>query len=165
MKYAKAQRKAAVAVGFLIAFAFAIATSGETREEPSATDAPPVQPKGEPPPSELVVLDIQADIDGSDTVTITPEGAKWAHKHWDWPSNVSINGVEWDPQAQPELASTGKLSCLTKADLSTARVIERSGRDTVAVETMDGAVTVYFADSPNGADRYEVKIAFFQRSK
>jgi hypothetical protein len=102
-----------------------------------------------------IVLDIKANIDGSDVLHLSQNGANWEHRLFSWPTDVSVNGIAWDPASQPQLTKTG----LDDADFSTAKVLERSGRDLIAVETHADGLDIAFDDGPPGADVYEVKIA------
>jgi hypothetical protein len=102
-----------------------------------------------------IILDIKANIDGSDILHLTQSGAKWEHRGYQWPTDVSVNKISWDPSSQPELTKTG----LENADFSTAKVVGRMGRDIIAVETHTNGLDIAFDDGPAGADAYEVKIA------
>ncbi|HTW95585.1 MAG TPA: hypothetical protein VMD30_12360 [Tepidisphaeraceae bacterium] len=116
-----------------------------------------------PPPMKLFILDIKATIDGGDSLAITPNGATWTHKSWDWASDIQINGVAWDAKSQPEIGVTGPFAFLSGVDLSTAKVVEKSGRDTVVMESEDNGITIDFSDSPNGSAPYEIKIAMAEK--
>lgn len=112
-----------------------------------------------------IVLNIKAQIDGSDILRITPQGAVWAHRDWQWPTNITLNGITWDAQAHSvwsanDLAKIG----LAEADLTTGRVISRAGRDTVVMENTDNGIAVYFDDSPSGSAEYQMNIGFARRS-
>lgn len=90
---------------------------------------------------------------------ISPAGLQWSHKAWQVPSNVRINGRPWNLDSGTLSLADAGLS-LTPADFQhlTAQVITRSGRDTVAVETDPGRVSIFFADLPNGSDTYHVRV-------
>lgn len=104
------------------------------------------------------ILQIDATIDGSDVLVLSAQGAEWTHKHWGWAKDVMLNDVAWQPKDQPTLPSTGELQFLTTVDFSKAKVLDRQGRDTVAMEREDDRLTIYFADSPGGAGEYQIKI-------
>jgi hypothetical protein len=112
-----------------------------------------------------IALDIKAQIDGSDVLRIMPHGAVWTHGDWQWPTDITLNRVAWDAQAHPVWsgADLEKIG-LADADLTTAGVISRSGRDTVVMENTDDGIAVYFDDSPSGSAPYEIKIGFARRS-
>jgi RNA polymerase sigma factor (sigma-70 family) len=108
------------------------------------------------PSANSILFDLKATIAGSDVLTITHEGAKWRHVNADWPSDVAMNDQAWDVRAQPTLDNTG----LAGADLSSAEVIEHSGRDTVVMEKTGDGIVIYFGDAVGGAGQYEIKIRF-----
>ena len=45
-------------------------------------------------------------------------------------------------------------------NLATARIIHRKGRDLGTMWAEADALYIHFADNPNGADTYELEIAF-----
>ncbi|MFZ0829178.1 MAG: M56 family metallopeptidase [Verrucomicrobiia bacterium] len=111
--------------------------------------------------STVATLKIAAEIDGSDCVQITSEGAAWTHKSWGFPGNISVNGIPWDPRQRSFLVNAGATAFLPAGvDFSTARVISRKGRDLVTLRSDKEGVWVSFADNPNGSDHYEIEIAF-----
>jgi len=74
---------------------------------------------------------------------------------------VRANGEPWDPHAQSRIPYRGKLKFLAGVDVSSARVISRSGRGEITVEsTADGAARIHFNDGENGAADYSVQLAF-----
>ena len=106
-------------------------------------------------------LKIAGQIDGSDHVIITAEGAAWKHKTWRFPENISLNGVPWPDNKEHFFANSGDQQFLPAGvDFSTARVVNRKGRDLAAMWADPEAVHVWFADNPNGSDYYELEIAF-----
>lgn len=127
---------------------------------PSSATTQPVNPvapgDGAAEPVEYVV-DVVATIDGSDQVVLSADGIRWSHKHWGWPKGVQLNGHDWDPKRDPRLSSD-EYPLLRSMDFSKAKVLFRSGRDTVAVEREDDRLTIYFADSPGGAAVYEIRL-------
>jgi RNA polymerase sigma factor (sigma-70 family) len=108
-----------------------------------------------------IFLHVKATIDGGDVLTITPQGAEWRHMNMAWPSNVAINDQPWDVRGRPTLNNIG----LTDADLSSATVIERTGRDTVVMEKIDTGVAIYFGDALGGGSQYEIKLRFLHMKK
>lgn len=106
-------------------------------------------------------LKIAAEIDGSDCLRITAKEATWEHKHWGWPANVTLNAVAWSVQHTNVLTNEGTNQFLPSAvDFSTARIISRKGRDLATMWAGHDGLSVWFADSPNGSDAYELVIAF-----
>jgi hypothetical protein len=112
------------------------------------------------PATQPIVLDIKAIIDGSDVLTLSPKGALWSHQAYQWPTDISVNGIAWDAQTQPTLTGTG----LSDADLSTAKVLSHSGRDRVEMTTAPDGIAIHFDDSPPGSAPYEIKIGFNHRN-
>jgi hypothetical protein len=107
-----------------------------------------------------IVLDIKANIDGCDVLHLSQTGAKWEHRLFQWPSDVSVNGNAWDITAQPTLSKTG----LDDADFLSAKIVNRSGRDIIAMENSTRGLDIYFDDGPPGADAYEIQIAMNRKS-
>jgi hypothetical protein len=110
-------------------------------------------------PTAPILLDIKATIDGSDTLTLSQNGALWTHNTYQWPTDISINRIPWDAHTQPTLTATG----LATADLSTATVISHTGRDLVEMNKIPDGITINFNDSPPGAAPYEIQIRFDPR--
>jgi hypothetical protein len=107
------------------------------------------------------VLSVQAVVDGSDELYLDVSGAQWSHKHWGWPSQMSLNGVLWDPALSNQLPNSGDTAFLpANVDFSRAQINVLQGRDTVAMERDANSLVVYLADTPNGADTYSFEIAF-----
>jgi hypothetical protein len=107
-----------------------------------------------PATNQPIVLDIKATIDGSDILNLSPNGALWSHQTYQWPTDISVNGIAWDAHTQPILTSTG----LGGSNLTTAKVISHSGRDRVEMVTTPTGIAINFEDSPPGSAPYEIKI-------
>ncbi len=106
-------------------------------------------------------LKISAQIDGSERVKITTREASWEHKAYEYPANVSLNGVPWPVEQNSILKNEGTNTFLTSGvDFSTARIVGRKGRDLATMWAEADALWVCFADNPNGSDYYELEIAF-----
>jgi len=100
-------------------------------------------------------VDVDANVDGGDALTITASGSVWNHRSMQLPSDVRINQMPWDVAASPNRSDLG----LHGVNFSSAMVVERSGRDVVVMERTDSSLTIYFDDSPPGAAPYHIKIA------
>jgi len=102
------------------------------------------------------ILKITADVDGSGFFTFTPVSASYHHLNWQPPTNVSFDGEPWsDLNKTPAAwADYGR-----ELDLARAQIVERKGRDVIALEKTEGGFDLYLCDSPGGADQYEVSIA------
>jgi hypothetical protein len=108
-------------------------------------------------------LKIAAEIDGTDCLRITATEATWEHKHWGPPAKVSLNDMPWSLQQTNVRHNAGTNVFLPAGvDFSTARILSRKGRDLVTMWAEERALWVWFADSPNGDDHYELEIAFGQ---
>lgn len=129
-----------------------------TRSPGAATTQPAERDDRGGQDSKRVIVEVTATIDGSDELTLSADGAEWTHKNYGWPADIVINKAKWDPR-DGDLPSTGTLEFLKKVDFSRARVLEREGRDTVAMEPADDHITIYFDDAPIGADHYRIRIA------
>jgi hypothetical protein len=107
-----------------------------------------------------IMVDITADVDGSDVLKLMNWRATWTHKYFQIAQNVTIDGRPWDLKSQPTL----NVPELLGADMSSVKVLSRSGRDTLAVEGTANGITIYFADNPAGADTYRVRLGFNRQS-
>ncbi|MEZ0388912.1 MAG: hypothetical protein ACAI34_17695 [Verrucomicrobium sp.] len=117
--------------------------------------------KAKPRRSPRAALSIMARIDGSERIRITTAKAEWIHKYWEVPEKVSMNGVEWDPRTALSLENQGVTRFLPPdVDISTARLVQFAGRDTATLQQGDGYVEIVLADNPNGADDYNLTLAF-----
>jgi hypothetical protein len=107
------------------------------------------------------VFHFQGQIDGSDRIVITRNGAFWEHINWDWPGLVNVNGSQWNPAAKNFLTTTGAVSFLPpRYSLAEARLEIIQGRDIVAMERSKDALIVHLDDTPVGAAPYEFKVHF-----
>jgi hypothetical protein len=106
-------------------------------------------------------LKIAAAIDGSDTLKITRAAATWSHRAYSHPWDVSLNGIPWNVRQTNTLMNVGTNTfLLADVDFSSARIIHRKGRDLATMWAEPDALLIQFADNPNGADSYELEIAF-----
>jgi hypothetical protein len=106
-------------------------------------------------------LKIAAQIDGSDCLKITAQEATWQHNTYEYPANISLNGIPWPLEQTMVLKNEGQNRFLPPGiDFSTARIIQRKGRDLATMWAEADSLWVRFADNPNGSDAYELEIAF-----
>ncbi len=110
-----------------------------------------------------VTLEISATVDGSETVEVSPDGLKWKHTQYAWPSEVRVNGQTWDLQKSQTFASPEMLKLLQSVDFGSARSIDKKGRGVLAVEPQDNSLVVYFVDIDPGADHYTIKISLSEK--
>ena len=90
------------------------------------------KPTTKPGVNSGTMLEIHATVDGAEAIMISSAGLKWSHRDAAWATDVSINGADWDPQANDSLPSNESLTFLKKADFSKARGRKsrpRRGRD------------------------------------
>jgi hypothetical protein len=115
-------------------------------------------------PSKLYPLDLRivAVIDGSDELRITSTETRWTHVSWDHPTQVRMNGMEWNPKDAPVRYDVGIPQLLGKQveDLSKVRMKKIRGRGRVELRSGKDFVTVVFDDPDPGADTYEVILTF-----
>jgi hypothetical protein len=102
------------------------------------------------------LLHITANVDGSGRMIFTGRGARYENKNWSAPTDVTINGTAWE-----DLDKTPKQwkRFAKGLDLSRAWIVERHGRDVIALESTAKGFDLYLCDSPNGAADYSVTIA------
>jgi hypothetical protein len=111
--------------------------------------------------SPAATLKIAAQIDGSDSLKITAREAVWEHRAYSYPGAVSLNDIPWDVGQTNVLMNVGTNTFLPPGvDLSTARIVNRKGRDVGTMWAEADALWIQFADNPNGADVYELELSF-----
>jgi hypothetical protein len=106
------------------------------------------------------ILKITATIDGSDRFIFAGTSVRLEHKFWDPPTNVVFDGKPWTDFSQPP---AGWRHIATHLDLTKAHIVDRHGRDVIALEITRDGFDLYFDDSPNGADDYDVTISIPER--
>lgn len=112
------------------------------------------------PPVVQQSLRIRADIDGSDRLVIDKSGIWWEHRHWQWPKEVVLGDVHWNPRKTPTLDYSTVLS--GPVDFSSAQISINQARDMVVLQRSNDRIVVDFADSPLGRADYDVTIHFGQ---
>ena len=111
--------------------------------------------------SPAATLKITAAIDGSDTLKITTREATWEHHTYSQPWDIRLNDVSWNVCQTNILMNAGTNTFLPPGvNLSTAHILHRNGRDLVTLWAEAETLWINFADNPNGADTYELEIAF-----
>jgi hypothetical protein len=106
--------------------------------------------------AEAKILKITAQVDGSGVFEFTPFSAQYHHLNWQPPVQVTIDGEPWFNLDQSPASWADNAP---KLDLSRAQIVERKGRDVIALERTEAGFNLYLDDSPGGDDRYEVTIA------
>jgi len=102
------------------------------------------------------ILKISAQVDGSGLIEFTPLSVRYHHLNWQPPVEVTFDGEPWQDldQTPASWSDSGR-----QLDLARAQILERKGRDVIALERTEAGFDLYLDDSPNGADQYEVTIA------
>ena len=104
---------------------------------------------------------IAAHVDGSDLFKITAQQAEWTHRTYSAPYEVRLNDVVWNQDETNVLMNTGtNLFLPSGIDFSTARIVQRKGRDLATMWADADAVWINFADNPNGSGAYELELSF-----
>jgi len=106
--------------------------------------------------SETFSLHISATIDGSELLVFTPGSVHWEHKYWSPATNIVFNGHPWTNLFH---SPTGWQEIAQDLDLTKAHIVQRKGRDVIALETTKKGFNLYLCDSPDGAADYDVTIA------
>jgi hypothetical protein len=113
------------------------------------------------------VFHFKGQIDGSDRIVITHQGALWEHFYWGWPADsVTVNGSQWQPWEKNFMTTTGAVAFLpAEYSLASARLEVIEGRDVIALERTNNALWVWLDDTPPGSAPYEFKIHFYPAPK
>jgi hypothetical protein len=113
-------------------------------------------------PGTDALFHFRGEVDGSDRILITRQGALWEHVNWGWPAGaVTINGTQWNPMEKNYLTTTGAVAFLPETHSLEAVNLEIiQGRDLIALERTNGALIVYLDDTQSGAATYEFNIHF-----
>src|SRR5690349_21380272 len=102
------------------------------------------------------ILKISAQVDGSGFIEFTPQTVRYHHLNWQPPLDVTFDGEQWQnlDQTPASWSDDGR-----RLDLAWAQIVQRRGRDVIALERTEAGFDLFLDDSPNGADQYEVTIA------
>jgi hypothetical protein len=107
------------------------------------------------------LLRITGTVDGSGRIVFTQDSVHYEHKYWADPTDMTFDGKEWRDLSE---TPTEWARIASQYDISKAHIIERDGRDVIALELTPSGFDLYLCDSPEGADHYEVVIAIPSRS-
>jgi hypothetical protein len=106
------------------------------------------------------LLRISAMVDGSGRIIFARSGVRYEHKSWTPPTEVIFDGEPWtDLHGAPPAWRNGS----RQLDLSKAWIVNRKGRDVIALEHTADGFDLYLCDAPNGSAPYEVIIAIPRR--
>jgi hypothetical protein len=108
------------------------------------------------------VFHYKGQVQGSDKILITHEGALWTHINWDYPPQpVSVNGTSWNPREKNYLSTAGPVKFLPDSfSLESVDLEISKGRDVVALERTSDGLMVYLDDTPSGPGDYDFNINF-----
>jgi hypothetical protein len=106
--------------------------------------------------SNVVTITLSAIIDGSERFIFTPDNVWDEHGRWQPPRDVLFNGEPWTDLSTPP-PQWDKIS--RNLDLVRAELVQRKGRDIIALERTAGGFDLYFADTQMGAAVYEATIS------
>lgn len=106
------------------------------------------------------LLRISANVDGSGRFVFTSQTVVYEHRSWGPPKEVTFDEKPWF-----DLASTpsGWAAIGSQLDLRKASVVQRKGRDIIALEQTPAGFDLYFSDAPNGSADYEVTVSIPRR--
>lgn len=153
-KWSKSGGRIAVCVSFTAALTIGAPPLGSQKgfAEPFA-DAVAAQPK---------LLQISGRFDGSGRIVFRRKTVQYEHRHWGRPQRVLFDGEPWVKleKTPAPWRDVGK-----RLDLSKAWIVERSGRDVIALEQTPDGFDLYICDSPNGAGDYVVTVAIPRRAR
>jgi hypothetical protein len=104
-------------------------------------------------------LTISGEVDGSAVMQVNPTSVSWTNTFGATPTSMLVNGQPWNPSSDPSASMTGPL---VPNDLSNYQVNTQviSGRDIANAQIVNNQLTVFFADTPNGKDNYQIKVFF-----
>ena len=106
------------------------------------------------------LLRIEGKVDGSGRIVFTHDSVRYQHRHWGRPTELRFDGEPW---SRPDTTPPAWTDLRGRLDLTRAWIVERHGRDVIALERTADGFDLYLCDSPNGATRYAVTIAIPRR--
>lgn len=145
----------------LFAGTFFVALESDAESRPSGTgsgsgttafdQAVAAQPK---------LLHLSARCDGSGRIIFTQDAVHYEHRHWGPLREVLFDGEPWTNLRRTPVvwSDFGK-----RLDLTRAWIVDRKGRDVIALERTADGFDLYLSDSPNGGAEYSVTIAIPRR--
>ena len=107
------------------------------------------------------LLRISGQFDGSGRIVFVRDSVRYVHKHWARPKKVLFDGEPW---VKLHRTPTPWRDFGDRLDLSKARIVNRQGRDVIALEHTPDGFDIYFSDSPVGAADYAVTLAIPRRN-
>lgn len=112
------------------------------------------------PAKPVKLLTISAVIDGSDRFIFTTNTVRLEHLRFNAPTDVVFDGEPWTDLTNPPARWAAIAPTLA---LSRAKIVQRRGRDVVALEHTEQGFDLYYSDTLSGATPYVVTIAIPQK--
>ena len=114
--------------------------------------APWTEKRKVPIPRGYEQIEFSGTIDGAGSFTFRGGKIHYEHFTWQYPTQVKINGKPWNDLDTPfDLGFT--------PDFSTARAVDRSGRNTIALIPHRDRLVLFIDDSENASSEYRITIA------
>jgi hypothetical protein len=143
--------------GLMLALCFSLSGCANANDmKPWSPSAFITTQPGDAANTHIKLLHLTANVDGSGRFIFTGRNVRYEHKQWSPPANVAIDDRLWNDLSKP-FPGWKKLS--KGLNLSRAWIVERHGRDVIALEPTPNGFDLYLDDSPNGSADYEVTIA------
>jgi hypothetical protein len=102
---------------------------------------------------------VSGSIDGSGVMPVNPDSVSWDNLYFQTPTALNVNGTAWDPATNPSMDISGPLVPSDPQDyfVSTDQI---SGRGIANAQIVNDQVMVFYADTPNGSDNYQIQVSF-----
>lgn len=113
-----------------------------------------------PPPESVKLLTLSAIIDGSGRFIFATNSVRIDNRHYNPPADILFDGEPWTEVKSPP---PRWLEIAPELDLSRARIVQRRGRDIMALELTEAGFDLYYADTAVGSGPYVVTIAIPRR--
>ncbi|QDT49025.1 Serine/threonine-protein kinase PknB [Symmachiella dynata] len=111
--------------------------------------------------SEIAELHLKLILDGKEELRLYKTHLKWTHRAWGWPSQLTINGVPWNPDKLPVSTDPRFVDLLSKAvSFENATVKKNSGRGRVTIKKSKDWCVIYMNDAKNGSRHYDITVRF-----
>ncbi len=123
----------------------AVLVARRMNQEPAAPSQTPVK-----------MLTLSAIIDGSGRFIFTTNSVRIDNRHYNPPADILFDGEPWTDVKSPP---PGWLEVAPELDLSRARIVQRRGRDLIALELTEEGFDLFYADTAGGSGPYVVTIA------
>jgi len=110
-------------------------------------------------PSQFVEVRLTGFIDGIEDLRLLSNRANWSHRDQSWPTRMTLNGMDWNPQKNKAILNTGKTRFMPDSvDFLNATLTIHKGRDAIYFHKFKDHVYVNFVDNAAGGDVYDVTV-------